>query len=240
MSDYRNKLNQSIGHPLPTWEPCAAPMRAPMSGRYCRLEPLNPERHAQQLYQAHQQSRDEDWTYLPYGPYQTYEAYLAWQQSVYTGNDPLFFAVIDQVSDMAVGILSYLRITPAVGVIEVGHIHFSPLLQNKPAATEAIFLTMKHIFDELGYRRFEWKCDAFNAPSRKAALRFGFSYEGIFRQATMYKGHSRDTAWFAIIDKEWPALKQAYETWLSPDNFDTQGRQKSSLSVLSAIALDRD
>jgi len=154
---------------------------------------------------------------------------LAWMRSTCMGDDPLFYTVIDAETNKVVGIAAFLRIDPKNGVIEVGHIHFSPLLQKRRAATEAIFLLMQRVFDELGYRRFEWKCDALNAPSRAAALRFGFQFEGIFRQAIVYKGRNRDTAWFAIIDADWPRLKQAYTHWLNPANFDERGQQLRSL-----------
>jgi RimJ/RimL family protein N-acetyltransferase len=155
-------------------------------------------------------------------------------KSACLGCDPLFHAILDQQRDRAVGLASYLRIEPAIGVIETGHLHFSPLLQRRPAATEAMFLMMRRVFGELGYRRYEWKCDSLNAPSRKAAERFGFRFEGIFRQATIYKGRNRDTAWFSILDREWPALERAYQEWLDPLNFDQRGQQKASLSALIA------
>jgi len=148
------------------------------------------------------------------------------------GEDPLFHAIVERKTGEAVGVASYLRIDPANGVIEVGHINYSPLLQRTRAATEAMFLMMRRVFDELGYRRYEWKCDALNAPSRAAAGRYGFRFEGIFRQATVYKGRNRDTAWYAIIDKDWPALKAAYERWLAPENFDAEGRQRVRLAAL--------
>ncbi|MCP3687758.1 MAG: GNAT family N-acetyltransferase, partial [Gammaproteobacteria bacterium] len=170
------------------------------------------------------------WTYLPYGPFDSFEAFDSWSRADCQGDDPLFHAVIDLSTGRAVGLASYLRITPAAGVIEVGHIHFSPLLQRTRLATECMYLMMKRVFDELGYRRYEWKCDALNAPSCRAALRLGFVYEGIFRQATMYKNRNRDTAWYAVIDKDWPRIKNAFKQWLDDGNFDRQGRQKQSLS----------
>ena len=231
MQTYYNSLNQLVGFPMRDWQPCLHPPHTPMQGRTCRLEPLNPERHAQSLYAANSAATDDgDWTYLPYGPYDSLEAYTAWQQAVYLGKDPQFYAIIDLASGEAVGVASYLRINPKQGSIEVGHIHFSRQLQKTPIATEAMYLMMKRAFDELGYRRYEWKCDALNAPSRAAAQRLGFSYEGTFRQALMYKGRNRDTAWFSILDTEWPQLKAAYEGWLHPDNFDAQGQQKMRLA----------
>ena len=146
------------------------------------------------------------------------------------GNDPLFHAVIDRKTGRAVGVASYLRIDAAPGVIEVGHINYAPALQRSAAATEAMFQMMQRVFDELSYRRYEWKCDALNAPSRAAALRFGFQFEGIFRQATIYKSRNRDTAWYAIIDRDWPSLKARYDRWLDPMNFDATGKQRRKLS----------
>ena len=148
------------------------------------------------------------------------------------GSDPLFHAIVDKDTAQAVGVASYLRIEPTIGVIEIGHIHHSPLLQRRPAATEAMFLMMRRVFSELGYRRFEWKCDALNAPSRRAAERLGFRFEGVFRQATIYKGRNRDTAWYSILDREWPILGQAFCQWLDPANFDERGAQKVGLTAL--------
>jgi RimJ/RimL family protein N-acetyltransferase len=147
------------------------------------------------------------------------------------GNDPLFYVVINQSNNELVGMASYLRITPLVGTIEVGHIHFSPKMQRTPMATEAMYLMMARVFDELGYRRYEWKCDALNTPSKSAAERFGFQFEGLWRQATMYKGRNRDTTWYAVIDKDWPQIKAAYQAWLDLSNFDKDGAQKSSLCI---------
>ena len=151
-------------------------------------------------------------------------------------NDPLFHAIVDNATGKAIGLASYLRIDPASGSIEVGHINYSPLLQRTPAATEAMYLMMQRVF-ELGYRRYEWKCDALNARSRAAAQRYGFSFEGIFRQATVYKGRNRDTAWYAIIDREWPALQAAFLQWLDPSNFDADGRQRVRLADLTGVVL---
>jgi RimJ/RimL family protein N-acetyltransferase len=170
------------------------------------------------------------WTYMSYGPFQAFEDYRGWLESYGTGDDPLFHAVIDLKSSRAAGVASYLNLKPDVGVVEVGHINYSPQLQRTPAATEAMFLMMRRVFDELGYRRYEWKCDALNAASRRAAERLGFVFEGVFRQATIYKGRNRDTAWYSIIDAQWPALKKAIERWLEPGNFDAQGRQRLRLA----------
>jgi RimJ/RimL family protein N-acetyltransferase len=206
-----------------------------MEGTYCRVEPINLGRHAADLYDANR--KDEDgriWTYLPYGPWDTFQGYRHWMETNALGADPMFYAIVDRRTDKAVGVAGYMRINPDDGVIEVGHINYSPLLQRTPAGTEAMFLMMRRVFDELGYRRYEWKCDALNAPSRAAAERLGFRFEGVFLQATMYKGRSRDSAWFAIIDKEWPAIKAAFERWLDPSNFSEQDRQRQRLSILTA------
>lgn len=228
-----NEFGQPIGFALPEWTPPPAPSREALRGRYCRVEPLDAEQHAASLFEANALDREgRNWTYLTVGPFASRDAYFDWVRTVSAGTDPLFFAIVDQRSDRAVGVASYLRITPHSGSIEVGHINFSPLLQRTPAATEAMFLMMRRAF-ELGYRRYEWKCDALNAPSRAAAQRLGFSYEGIFRQATVYKGRNRDTAWFAMIDQEWPELEAAFTRWLDLHNFDEHGRQRVSLSDLT-------
>ena len=225
-----NDLGQPIGFPLPSWTPPPSPTRDRVQGRYCRLEPLDPDRHAAALFTAN--AADEtggSWTYLPYGPFQTLSSYRDWMHAQCLGDDPLFFAIVDLADGLPAGVASYLRIAPASGSIEVGHIHYAPRLQRTVAATEAMFLIMQTAF-ELGYRRYEWKCDALNAASRAAAQRLGLSFEGIFRQATVYKGRNRDTAWYAAIDAEWPALRAAFLAWLDPGNFDGQGRQRSRLA----------
>lgn len=233
MSEHKNALGQPIGFPVPGWAARPRPPRTPMAGRYARLEPLDPERHAAELHAANTTDKEgRIWTYMAYGPFATLEDYRAWMKTTALGEDPLFHAIIDLSTRRAAGVASYLRIDPPVGVIEVGHINYSPLLQKTRAATEAMYLMMARVFDELGYRRYEWKCDAFNAPSRAAAERLGFTYEGIFRQATLYKGRNRDTAWYSITDREWPMIKRAYERWLDAANFDGQGRQRRSLSAL--------
>ena len=170
------------------------------------------------------------WTYLSAGPFDDFEAYRTWLEKSCLGDDPLYFAVIDLATKRAVGVASYLRIDPANGVIEVGSINYSPALQRTAAGTEAMYLMMKRVFDELGYRRYEWKCDDLNAGSKRAAGRYGFTYEGIFRQAVLYKGRNRDTAWFAIIDRDWPGIKSAFEAWLAPENLSADGEQKKPLS----------
>jgi len=228
-----NLYGQPVGADLTGWAPRPRPSRTVLEGRYCRLEPLDPDRHAAELYAANSEAEDDRfWTYLPQGPFPSFEAYEAWIRQVHAGRDPHFYAIRRAEDGQAVGIASYLRIDPAVGSIEVGHLNFSPRLQKTPAATEALYLMMANAFETLGYRRYEWKCDSLNAPSRAAALRLGFTFEGIFRQATIYKGRSRDTAWFSIIDSEWPALKRAYLVWLAPENFDEAGQQRRRLGDL--------
>ena len=232
-----NHLNQPIGLSLPDWKPALLPGRQTLGGRYCRLEPLDPGRHAADLYAANRlDAEGRNWTYLPYGPFDAPEGYRAWREETCRGDDPLFYAVIDPATDGATGVASYLRMDPANGSIEVGHINYSPLLQRTPAATEAMYLMMKHVFD-LGYRRYEWKCNALNAASRAAAERLGFSFEGIFRQAAIVKGRNRDTAWYSVRDGEWPALREAFVRWLDPSNFDERGRQRTRLSALTAPLL---
>ncbi len=224
-----NALGQPIGAPLPDWTARPRPPRTPMAGRFCRIEPLD-ERHAADLFAANAADRDgRNWTYLGYGPYAALEDYRRWVAASARSEDPLFHAILDGTG-RAVGVASYLRIDPAVGVIEIGHVNYSPALQRTPAATEVMYLMMRRVFDELGYRRYEWKCDALNQPSRAAAARLGFTFEGVFRQATLYKGRNRDTAWFSIIDREWPARRRAFERWLDPANFDAEGRQCASLA----------
>ena len=233
MTQFVNELDQPIGEPLPHWEEPAHPSSEPMDGRFCRLESLSPDRHAEELYAAIALEQDgKSWTYLPYGPFSSFEDYKKWLTAMSRKDDPLFFAIIQKSDGRAVGVASYLRIMPASGSVEVGHLHFSEQLKRSPVATEAMFLMMRRAF-ELGYRRYEWKCDALNKASCAAAQRLGFKYEGTFRQATVYKGRSRDTAWFSIIDTEWPGLSRAFSQWLAPDNFDEQGKQRTRLSELT-------
>jgi RimJ/RimL family protein N-acetyltransferase len=201
-----------------------------MAGQWCRLEPLDVETHAESLFKAlAADAEGQLWTYLAYGPFHTLDSYRQWMRESCVSDDPLFFAIRPKTNEQAAGVASYLRITPASGSLEVGHILYAPSLQRTPAATEAMFLMMQQAF-ELGYRRYEWKCDALNAASRAAAQRLGLSFEGIFRQATVYKGRNRDTAWYAAIDSEWPQLRDAFLTWLNPDNFDADGRQRKRLT----------
>jgi len=208
-----------------------------MEGRTCRLVMLDPVAHTHELWEALTANTDgRNWTYLFADAPQSRDALRTYLKLQATTSDPLCHTIIDKSSGKAVGIASLMRIEPRMGVIEVGNINYSEQLKRSTIATEAMFLFMVRVFDELGYRRYEWKCDNFNAPSKAAAARLGFTYEGLFRQAVVYKGRNRDTAWFSIIDKEWPALKKAYQTWLDPANFDADGRQKKRLNDLIAAA----
>jgi RimJ/RimL family protein N-acetyltransferase len=228
-----NEFGQPIGPPVLGWTARPRPDRTPMLGRLCRLEPLSAERHAAGLHEAYSADADaRHWTYLPYGPFASVDEYATWVRSREASADPLFFAVLELPSERPVGVASYLRIDPAMGSIEVGHLRYSAALQRTPAATEAMYLMMRRAFDELGYRRYEWKCDSHNAPSRRAAERLGFRYEGTFRQAVVLKERNRDNAWFSIIDSEWPAVRSALESWLAPANFDATGRQRRGLEEL--------
>jgi RimJ/RimL family protein N-acetyltransferase len=233
MSDERlNELGQPIGAAVHGWTPPPRPPRSVLSGAYCRVEPLDAARHAADLFDANRRdTAGRMWTYLAYGPFDTFDAYRTWVERMSAIDDPLFFAVVDAVSGRAVGVASYLRIDPPSGAIEVGHIAYSPALQRTRAATEAMCVMMQRAFT-LGYRRYEWKCDALNASSRAAAERLGFSFEGIFRQATIYKGRNRDTAWYAVIDRDWPRLERAFTRWLQPRNFDDDGQQRERLEDL--------
>lgn len=228
-----NALGQPVGAPVPGWTARPRPPRTAIQGRFCRIEPLDPARHAPELHDAY--ARDGAggmWTYMAYGPFAAASAYRSWADSAAASEDPLFHAILGAGSGQALGVAAYLRIEPAAGVIEIGHIALAPVLQRTAAATEAMYLLMRRAFDELGYRRCEWKCDALNAASRRAATRLGFSFEGVFRQATIYKGRNRDTAWYAVIDADWPARRAALESWLAPGNFDPDGRQRGALARL--------
>jgi len=238
MPEISNDLGQPIGFPLPDWQTCEHPRGAIMQGRLCRMEPVDADKHAHDLFVAFGQDQDSrNWTYLPYGPFDTEEELYSWISSTCISDDPCFFSVIDLATGKAIGVASYLRIDPGVGVIEVGHIHFSPLMQGRPISTEAMYLMMRQVFDIWGYRRYEWKCDALNRPSCAAAQRLGFMFEGIFRQATMYKQRNRDTAWYSILDREWPVVKAVFESWLEAGNFVADGGQKTSLSQTMRQAL---
>ena len=232
MAPSENEFGQLIGDPVEAWTPRPLPPPTPMSGRYCRVEVVDVERDARGLFEAYATAPDHRaWTYLPASGFDEFEAYRAHLAAYAAGADPMHHTVTDLTSGGAVGTAALMRIDPANGVIEVGHITYSPLLQRTRAGTEAMYLMMRRVFDELGYRRYEWKCDSLNAPSRAAALRYGFRFEGIFRKAAVYKGRNRDTAWYSIIDEEWPAIRAAFEVWLSPENFDPEGRQRRALAA---------
>ena len=190
---------------------------------------MNPHHHLDALYAVVADDDASPWTYMPFGPFESKAALQSWMETACALKDPYYYAIVDVATSAVKGFASYLRIVPDTGVIEVGGIYFSRALRRSVSATEAMFLMMRHAIDDLGYRRYEWKCDALNAPSRNAAERLGFTYEGIFRQATIYKGRNRDTAWFSIIDTEWPRIKSAFERWLDPNNFTADGSQKQSL-----------
>ncbi len=228
-----NKHGQEIGLTLDDWRPSEKPIRQSLTGQYCRLEPFDSTLHGSDLFSAFS-TEALNWTYLPYGPFEQRQDFIDWCAATCHTDDPFFYSVIDTANNNATGVASYLRITPDSGSLEVGHIHFSPLMQGTRLATEAMFLMMQHAFDKLGYRRYEWKCDALNAKSCAAAQRFGFQFEGIFRQATVYKQRSRDTAWFAVIDSDWPALKKGYQSWLAAENFKNEKQFRTLKQCIDA------
>jgi RimJ/RimL family protein N-acetyltransferase len=211
------------------WKPAHRPERAPLEGEIVRLEPVDPARHARDLFAA-SEGAAALWDYLAYGPFPDQHTFTEWLAERAASEDPLFYAVVDRDSGAAGGMASLMRIKPEHGVIEIGHIWFAPVLQRTRQATEAIYLMARYAFDDLGNRRLEWKCDSLNLPSRRAAERFGFVYEGVFRQHMVVKGRNRDTAWYSIIDTEWLAVRAAFEAWLSTENFDREGRQRRSLA----------
>ncbi len=214
--------------------PAQTPRRTTLAGRFVDLVPPDPAVHAEALYEgSHGEGREALWTHLSEMPFPSREAFAAWLERQAASTDPLFFTIVDKRSGKAVGLASYLRIDPVHRVIEVGSLMFTPALQQTAGATEAMYLMARHAFEDLGYRRYEWKCNALNAPSRRAALRLGFQFEGIFRQHKIVKGRNRDTAWFSMLDGEWPARKAALEAWLDPTNFDAHGRQKKPLAAFA-------
>jgi len=228
-------MTDDLGRPV-DWTPAREPARAGMTGPTVRLEPIDPARHAVSLFAvSHGPDADPElWDYLPYGPFADEAQMTAWIATCAASPDPLWFAVIDRSTGRALGMVSFMRMVPVHGVIEIGHIWFGAGLQRTSQATEAIYVLGRTAFDELGYRRLEWKCNALNARSRRAAERLGFTYEGIFRQHLVVKGRNRDTAWFSMLDGEWPVAKAAFERWLDPENFDAAGRQRQSLADLRA------
>lgn len=217
---------------LSQWQGVPRPQRVPLDGLYARLEPLDPARHGDDLYAAAIAPGAADrFRYLFETVPSSRADFDAWLVKVATSDDPLFFAVIDKATGKAEGRQALMRIDPTHGVIEIGSIHWGPAIARSRVATEALFLFARYAFETLGYRRFEWKCHNGNEPSKRAAERFGFTFEGIFRQHMVAKGGNRDTAWFSIIDSEWPRLAAAYGRWLDPANFDGTGQQRQRLSV---------
>jgi RimJ/RimL family protein N-acetyltransferase len=237
---FTNEWGQTIGPAVEGWTERPVPEGRPLIGLSCRLERLNASLHGEDLAHAFKIGTPSPaWTYLPYGPFPTNQSFLDWLEGIGNKQDPLFYVLVSTSSNVALGVASYLRIDRLNGVIEVGHIHFSDLLKRTTMASEAMFLMMRHIFEDLGYRRYEWKCDALNQPSRRAAERLGFRFEGIFRQAIVYKSRNRDTAWYSIVDKQWPKIKEAYLRWLAPENFDPNGTNRISLaSLVSTVRAD--
>ena len=232
-SGHRNVFGQPVGEPLPGWTPRPLPPRTPIEGRFCRLEPLNADRHADGLHAAYALAPDaRDWTYLPNERESDAAVFRTGIVARAASADPLHMAVLR--GGKVLGSAALMRIDPDNGSVEIGHVHFSPSLQRTPAATEALFLLMCRAFDELGYRRLEWKCDSLNAPSRRAASRLGFAFEGIFRDAVVTKGRNRDTAWYAMTARDWPHVRLGFERWLRPANFDADGGQIVDLARLRA------
>lgn len=234
MAQRINSLGQPIGEALPRWEPARRPDGRRLEGIYCDVTAVT-KAHAAALHEAYGDDTEHRmWTYMSDGPFPSVAALEEWIDAMAHAEDQVCHAIIDKNSGKAAGVASYLRIQPASGVIEVGGIAYSPRLQKTRAATEAMYLLMRHAFEELGYRRYEWKCDALNAASRNAAKRLGFAYDGLFRQAIVYRGRNRDTAWYSILDGDWPGLKSAFEAWLDPGNFNADGRQRTRLADLIA------
>ena len=227
-----DEWGQPIGPALENWKAPPHPPREALHGRFCSVVPLDFASHGEALFEALAKERTPRWTYLPYGPFKSRETFDVWLHHGARTTDPLFFTIVDPATHDALGLASYLRIAPESGSIEVGHLNYSDRLQKTPAATEAMYLMMKNAF-ALGYRRYEWKCDALNAPSRAAAQRLGFRFEGLFRNATVYKGRSRDTAWYAVTVEDFPALERALRVWLDPANFEADGTQRRRLSALT-------
>lgn len=230
-----NDLGLPIGEALPDWTPAQLPKIARMEGRTCDVELADSGKHAANLFAAFREdTEDRMWTYMSHGPFETLEAMTEFLDAVAGKDEQIYYVIVDKETGKAVGIATYLRIKPKDGVVEVGSISYAPRLQRTVMATEAMYLMMAHVFDVFGYRRYEWKCDALNAASCRAAERLGFTYDGLFRKAVVYRGRNRDTAWYSILDDDWPALKGAFQDWLAPENFDAQGQQKQRLSDLIA------
>lgn len=215
---------------LTQWRPRPRPGRVTRPGTYIRLEPLDPARHASDLYTCSDvPDAEARFRWLFEYPPTDMETFANWVTEAAASNDPMFFAVVDQKTGRTIGRQSLMRIDQAHGVIEIGNIYWGPEAARTPRATEALFLVACYVFDELGYRRFEWKCNDQNTPSKRSAERFGFQFEGVFRQHMVFKGQNRDTAWFAMIDEDWPSLRAAMQSWLDPSNFDADGQQHKPL-----------
>jgi len=217
---------------LATWTGVPRPSRVTLDGRYARLEPLDPARHGADLLRvARAPGAEERFRYLWDAPPADVDVMTAWLARATASDDPLFFAVVDRATGRAEGRQALMRVEPGHGVVEVGHVLWGPAIARTRVATEALFLTARYVFETLGCRRFEWKCDDQNAPSKRAALRFGFAFEGTFRQHMVIKGRNRDTAWFAMLDRDWPRLRAGYEAWLRPENFGPGGEQRGRLRI---------
>lgn len=229
MMSRTNEFGQPIGEAVPDWKPCSLPQPVTLTGRTCRLEPLNTVKHADDLFAAYNKSDGRDWTYKIAGPFATAEEFRKYAETEEQSLDPRHYSVIDLSSGKAVGTMALEGSNPTNGVVEVGKIAFSPLLKQSTLSTEAQYLLMAYAFDELGYRRYEWRCDYLNEPSRKAATRLGFMFEGNFENYMIYKGWSHDTAWYSITVNRWPNIEAAFQAWLAPENFDGQGRQVRKL-----------
>lgn len=227
---HKDRFGKPVGHPIENWTGCVFPPRIDMVGDHVIVSPLDVARDARQLFEANSKALDgARFTYLPTGPFDDFDAYKAWLDGMAANSDPMLHTIIDVATNMAVGVAAFMRIDTNNGVVEIGNINYAPALSKTPGGTEAMYLMMRRAFDELGYRRYEWKCDDQNAPSRAAATRYGFTYEGTFRNHMIYKGRNRDTAWFSITVEEWPAIKAAFESWLAPENFDADGKQRKRL-----------
>jgi RimJ/RimL family protein N-acetyltransferase len=225
-----NEFDQVVGQEINDWVPAKKPEKINLEGAYCSLIPLDIPLHAAALFEAFQyENQGESWTYLPYGPFDTYQEFHNWLANIACGDDPFFYTIMDKKNNKPVGMCAYGWIDPQHGVIEAAHIHFSKYLKNTPAATEAMYLMMHYAFEDLHYRRYQWRCNALNKPSWFAAERLGFKFEGIFRQHNVCKNRNRDTAWFSILDHEWPVLKTKFQKWLDLSNFSKEGKQKVSL-----------
>lgn len=228
--------DQAIGAAV-DWTPATPPGRTPIPGQYVTLEPIDADRHGEELWEA----KGDDpalWTYLFDDPFDDFASFREWLVRCGQPDDPLCFAIVDNADGKAKGMASYMRIVPVHGVIEIGSIWFGPVIQRRRESTDAIYQLARHVFEELGYRRLEWKCDSLNAPSRRAAKRFGFSYEGLFRQAIVYKNRNRDTTWYGMIDADWPEIRAAFDAWLDPSNFDADGNQIAPLAARRDFGTD--